>query len=432
MPNRYYRISPPSPRLPSRETLRSHASIAWLASTQTISVILLGLVTGVSCAPVFTPTTLQTFKESRTITSTTVVERPRLALSPHSDGMGWTVGITQLVEETNRIRREEVWGGFTYERRLNLVTMMGGALLCGPNLLFNTVFSIGTPNQPGWSSPWQYCLAAAGYDVPGRADTRTRIADDLDPHTRTVTQVPVDGDLRLTFAPEGRDRIGIAVPVSHDPQGTPLRLRWLAQALREHRVNPADIPDGTVESSYSPTVGAPGPTTRLPIGGHVLTAMLQDDHAVVPQQHWPKQPRLRLMVSNAWGREQSQSLIDRFVSRIEERGLTLVVRNERYRELVPVQLRQLAPFYSDDRHPSAGMGTGANLLVSLDIASASNQGLLLTTTVVSVETAQVLAQIVLECPINAVAPTADTLAAVVSDLLLPRDHPFTRGWFITP
>ena len=132
MHNRYYRISPPSPRLPSRETLRSHASIAWLASTQTISVILLGLVTGVSCAPVFTPTTLQTFKESRTITSTTALERPRLALSPHSDGMGWTVGITQLVEETNRIRREEVWGGFTYERRLNLVTMMGGGAALWP------------------------------------------------------------------------------------------------------------------------------------------------------------------------------------------------------------------------------------------------------------------------------------------------------------
>ena len=109
MPNRYYRISPPSPRLPSRETLRSHASIAWLASTQTISVILLGLVTGVSCAPVFTPTTLQTFKESRDITSTTAVEPPRVAPSLHSDGLGWTVGVTQLVGETNRIRREGVY-----------------------------------------------------------------------------------------------------------------------------------------------------------------------------------------------------------------------------------------------------------------------------------------------------------------------------------
>ena len=117
---------------------------------------------------------------------------------------------------------------------------------------------------------------------------------------------------------------------------------------------------------------------------------------------------------------------------MKERGLPLVVRNERYRELVPVQVRQLAPFFSDERQPSAGMGTGANLLVSIDIASASDEGLLLTTTLVSVETAQVLAQFVLECPINAVAPTAETLAAVVTDLVLPRDHTLTRGWFVTP
>ena len=432
MPNRYYRISPTPLLFSSREKIRSLAYLAWLWPSRTISVVLLGLVTVVSCAPVFTPTTLQTFKESRDTTSTTAVERPRLALSPHSDGLGWTVRVTQTVEETNRIRREEVWGGYTYERRLNLVTMVGGGLLCGPNLLLNTLFSMGTPNQPGWSSPWQYCLAAAGYDVPGRADTRTRIADDLDPQVQTVTRVLMDGDLRLTFAADGRDRIGIAVPVSQDPQGTPIRLRWLALALREHGVNPADVPDGTVEISYSPTVGKPGPTTQLPIGGHVLTAMLQHDLAVLPQQRWPKQPRLRLAVSNAWGHEQSQLLVDRFIGRMKERGLPLVVRNERYRELVPVQVRQLAPFFSDERQPSAGMGTGANLLVSIDIASASDQGLLLTTTLVSVETAQVLAQFVLECPINAVAPTAETLAAVVTDLVLPRDHTLTRGWFVTP
>ena len=62
---------------------------------------------------------------------------------------------------------------------LDLVTMVGGGLLCAPNLLLNTLFSMGTPNQPGWSSPWQYCLAAAGYDVPGRAITETDIVQFL-------------------------------------------------------------------------------------------------------------------------------------------------------------------------------------------------------------------------------------------------------------
>ena len=308
MPNRYYRITPTPLLSSSRGKIRSLAYLAWQWSSGTISVVLLVLVTLVSCAPVFTPTTLQDFKESRETSSTTAVERPRLALSPHSDGLGWTVRVTQTVEEKNRIRREEVWGGYTYERRLNLVTMVGGGLLCAPNLLLNTLFSMGTPNQPGWSSPWQYCLAAAGYDVPGRADTRTRIADDLDPQVQTVTRIIVDGDLRLTFAADGRDRIGIAVPVSKDFQGTHIRLRWLAMALREQGVNPADVPDGTVEISYSPTVGNPGPTTQLPIDGHVLTAMLQHDLAVLPQDRWPKQPRLRLAVNNDWGHEQSQLL----------------------------------------------------------------------------------------------------------------------------
>ena len=432
MPNRYYRITPTPLLSSSRGKIRSLAYLAWQWSSGTISVVLLVLVTLVSCAPVFTPTTLQDFKESRETSSTTAVERPRLALSPHSDGLGWTVRVTQTIEEKNRIRREEVWGGYTYERRLNLVTMVGGGLLCAPNLLLNTLFSMGTPNQPGWSSPWQYCLAAAGYDVPGRADTRTRIADDLDPQVQTVTRIIVDGDLRLTFAADGRDRIGIAVPVSKDSQGTHIRLRWLAMALREQGVNPADVPDGTVEISYSPTVGNPGPTTQLPIDGHVLTAMLQHDLAVLPQDRWPKQPRLRLAVNNDWGHEQSQLIVNRLIGRMKERGLPLVLRNERYRKLVPVQVRQLAPFFNDERQPSAGMGTGANLLVSIDIASASDQGLLLTTTLVSVETAQVLAQFVLECPINAVAPTAETLAAVVTVLVLPHGPTLTRGWFVTP
>jgi len=197
-------------------------------------------------------------------------------------------------------------------------------------------------------------------------------------------------------------------------------------------VNPADVPDGTVEISYSPTVGNPGPTTQLLIDGHLLTVMLQHDLAVLPQDRWPKQPRLRLTISNTWGHEQSQLIIDRVIGRMKERGLPLVVRNERYRELVPVQVRQLAPFFSDERQPTAGMGTGANLLVAINIASASDQGLLLTTTLISVETAQVLAQFVLECPFNAVAPTAETLAAVVTDLVLPRDPTITRGWFVTP
>ena len=197
-------------------------------------------------------------------------------------------------------------------------------------------------------------------------------------------------------------------------------------------MNPADVPDGTVEISYNPTVGNPGRTTQLLIDGHVLTAMLQHDLAVLPQDRWPKQPRLRLAVNNDWGHEQPQLIVDRLIGRMKERGLPLVIRNERYRKLVPVQVRQLAPFFNDERQPSAGMGTGANLLVSIDIASASDQGLLLTTTLVSVETAQVLAQFVLECPINAVAPTAETLAAVVTDLVLPHGPTLTRGWFVTP
>ena len=72
------------------------------------------------------------------------------------------------------------------------------------------------------------------------------------------------------------------------------------------------------------------------------------------------------------------------------------------------------------------MGTGAKSARIHRHRPASDQGPLLTTTLVSVETAQVLAQFVLECPINAVAPTAETLAAVVTDLVLPHD-PLTRG-----
>ena len=109
MPNRYYRISPTPLLSSSREKIRSLAYLAWLWPSRTISVVLLGLVTVVSCAPVFTPTTLQTFKESRDITSTTAVEPPRVAPSLHSDGLGWTVGVTQLIGETNRIRREGVY-----------------------------------------------------------------------------------------------------------------------------------------------------------------------------------------------------------------------------------------------------------------------------------------------------------------------------------
>ena len=109
MPNRYYRNSPRPLRLSSREKVRALVALTSLPSCRTISVILLGLVTEVSCAPAFTPTTLQTFKESRDITSTTAVEPPRVAPSLHSDGLGWTVGVTQLVGETNRIRREGVY-----------------------------------------------------------------------------------------------------------------------------------------------------------------------------------------------------------------------------------------------------------------------------------------------------------------------------------
>jgi hypothetical protein len=109
MPNRYYRISPL--RFGYRPERRSapswHLHGCGLVPDDQRDPA--RIVTGVSCAPVFTPTTLQTFKESRDITSTTAVERPRLALSPHSDGLGWTVRVTQLVGETNRIRREGVY-----------------------------------------------------------------------------------------------------------------------------------------------------------------------------------------------------------------------------------------------------------------------------------------------------------------------------------
>ena len=184
MPNRYYRISPTPLLSSSREKIRSLAYLAWLWSSRTISVLLPRARHRVSCAPVFTPTTLQNFKESRETSSTTAVERPRLALSPHSDGLGWTVRVTQTVEEKNRIRRRSL-GGYTYERRLNLVTMVGGDYSV-VQISCSIPLSMGTPNQPGWSSPWQYCLAAAGYDVPGRADTRTRIADDLDPQVQLL------------------------------------------------------------------------------------------------------------------------------------------------------------------------------------------------------------------------------------------------------
>ena len=61
--------------------------------------------------------------------------------------------------------------------------------LCVQISCFNTLFSMGTPNQPGWSSPWQYS--------PGRRRICRALAapipelgslDDLDPRVQTVTR----------------------------------------------------------------------------------------------------------------------------------------------------------------------------------------------------------------------------------------------------
>jgi len=394
-------------------------------------VVLLTLATGVSCAPLFTPTKLQSFKESREVIAVTPVGLPRLTLSPHGDGLGWTAQVTQTVEETDRIRREEVWEGYTYKRRVNLVTMLGGGLLCGPNILLNTIFSVGTPDQPGWSSPWQYCLAAMGYDVPGKVDTKTGPVEDLDPHTQILTRVLQEGELRLSFASEGKDSLGISTAVSQDFSGTPIRLRWLAQAFREHGINPAALAGGAVVITYSPPNGAPGISRAFPIDGHAFSAILQQDLIFANQRHWPRQSHFRLMVSDTRGHTQSDRFVDHFIHRLKEQGSTLVIRGDRYHSLVPVQLRQLSPLYSDEITQSVGMSTGATILVYLDIASASDYGLLFTTTMVSVETAQILAEIVLECPLSEVTQTAETLAAMVNDLALPQ-RGATSGWFITP
>ena len=86
-----------------------------------------------------------------------------------------------------------------------------GGLLCAPNLLLNTLFPWEHQTSPDgvhhgnttWPPPDMTCLAAP---IPELGSLMTSI-----PQVQTVTRI--HGDLRLTFAADGRDRIGIAVPV---------------------------------------------------------------------------------------------------------------------------------------------------------------------------------------------------------------------------
>ena len=341
----------------------------------------------------FTITTSDTKREP--------VNTPQIELTAHSDGLGWSVRVTQDWVIDSKEEEVERWSGYRYRQSKTTgrqVLLTAGTPLTCPGTVLARVLSWGyhlmgllDGPEPTWLQFYEYCVVPLhGLDPATRHWTTEPQGRTIQQRSDSILRQPVhEGQLLLQWTRPDSDPIGIAYPISRTTTSVDLRLRELAELVLRDRT-PDALDAGRLALTYS--ASSTDPITVYPTTpSRAMVTALETHHARVPEAQWPHPIQVR--IANA--APQVQRLAEDVLTQL---NIPIVSRGAGQLPLRRVQQEEASQHFTDSPRPTIGHWEPATVLLVMEDLVHTRTHHTIDVTALAVETGRILGHVSMEAP----------------------------------
>lgn len=424
-------------RAPTEELQGVQTLLPWLAF---IPLVL------THCAPIEKLVSLDHVHQVPVIHHTEPVGSPELRITTHTDGLGWSVQPVQRLRRYVDVTQQETWKIRVYPaaKTWRIPKLVAGWVTCPTwGILGMTGLALADPGAPMWrrSALYEPCALFSGGDAYSAEATMMRKEVSLDRRIEEEDQPVTAGSLALVWQLPDKDPLGIDIPLSPQQTTIAFRARWIANVLMRQGIEITDHLSGHAEVQLRQP-GAPLISHPIPLTSAMLRTAIEQEAARGPADRWPSRISIRTVVEveDPAIDPEARAIATHLLRHFARSGLAVVVRDELLVETADLQVAQHQGRYRDSAQNGVGHWSGATLLAHVYYRDLQEQGYLVTTSIVSIETGEVLAHLIVEAPPGQWAEFLDTTSARILDAVMPpvrqkgiAPHTDTRreGWLIT-
>ncbi len=399
------------------------------------------------CAPIEKPVSLDHVHQVPVIHHTKPVGPPELRITTHTDGLGWSVQPVQRIRRYVDVTQQETWKTTVYPAATTwrIPKLVAGWVTCPTwGILGMTGLAFADPGAPMWrrSALYEPCSLASGGEAYSSEATMIRKDVTLDRRIEEEDQAVTTGSLALVWQLLDKDPLGIDIPLSTQQTRISFRARWIADLLIRQGIEITDHLSGHAELRLRQP-GDPLISHPIPLTTAMLRTAIEQEAARSPAGRWPSVIRIRTVVETdgTGAAPETRAIATHLLRHFARSGLAVVVRDELLVETEDLQVAQHRGQYRDSAQNGVGQWSGATVLARVLYRDLRDQGYLATTSIVSIETGEVLAHLVVEAPPGQWAEFLDTMSARILDTVMPAGRPQgdiaplddarREGWLVT-
>ncbi len=399
------------------------------------------------CAPIEKLVSLDHVHQVPVIHHTEPVGSPELRITTHTDGLGWSVQPVQRLRRYVDVTQQETWKIRVYPaaKTWRIPKLVAGWVTCPTwGILGMTGLAFANPGAPMWRRPPLYepCALASGGEAYSSEAMLMRNEVTLDRRIEEEDRPVTTGSLALVWQLPDKDPLGIDIPLSAQQTTITLRARWIANLLMRQGIEITDHLSGHAEVQLRQP-GGPLISHPIPLTTAMLRTTIERESARARADRWPEAIRIRTVVETdgKGAAPETRAIATHLVRHFARSGLAVVVRDELLVETEDLQVAQHRGQYRDSAQNGVGQWSGATLLERVLYRDLRDQGYLATTSIVSIETGEVLAHLLVEAPPGQWAEFLDTMSARILDTVMhagrpqgdiaPHNDTRREGWLIT-
>lgn len=399
------------------------------------------------CAPIEKPVSLVHVNQVPVIHHADTVGPPELRITTHTDGLGWSVQPVQHIRRYVDVTQQETWKTWVYPaaKTWRVPKLAAGWVTCPTwGILGMTGLAFADPSAPMWrrSALYESCSLASGGEASAHESKIIRKDLRLDRRIEEEDHPVTAGSLALVWQLLDKDSLGIEIPLSPQQTTITFRARWIANLLMRQGIQLADHLPGHAELQLRQP-GGELIAHPIPLTAMMLRSAIEQEAARAPADRWPVAIRIRTVVETD-GQSlapQAHAIATRLTRDFATSGLHVVARDDLLAETEELQIAQHQGHYRDSAYNGIGRWSGATLLARVSYRILQNEGYLATTSIVSIETGEILAHLFVEAPPGQWDELVDTLSARIMDIVRPAVRPQTdiapynatrrEGWLVT-
>ena len=399
------------------------------------------------CAPIEKPVSLDHVDQVPVIHHTEPVDPPKLRITTHTDGLGWSVQPVQRIRRYVDMTQQETWKTRVYPpaKTWRIPKLVAGWVTCPTwGLLGMTGLAFADPSGPMWrrSALYEPCSLASGGEAYSSESTMMRKDVSLDRRIEEEDQHVTTGSLALVWQLPDKDPLGIDIPLSTQQTTIAFRARWIANLFMRQGIEITDHLSGRAEVQLRQPGGLLI-SHPIPLTTAMLRTAIEQEAARSPADRWPSAIRIRTVVEadEDAATFETRALATHLQRHLARSGLAVVVRDDLFSATESLQTAQHQGRYRDSVRNGIGQWSGATLLVRVYAQDLQEQGYLATANIASIETGEVLAHLIVEAPPGQWAEFLDTMSARILDAVRPTGRPQAdmaphndtrrEGWLIT-